>query len=241
MRIRRAGIIAAGLGSRLAHIHPGLPKPMIPVSGKPLLYWIAACLRNAGFESVTILLNSNGDDARAYAQKHIKDLSWSFLRADTDSSFDSFRLVAEALAQSPEPFCISTVDALIPPAETARFAENALRAFDNQKKPDAALALTRFVEDEKPLWADTDDNGQISALGERARRKDAVTCGLYALSRETALELPPQGTFARLRDFWSDIISRGKRVRGVLLADTVDVDRPEDIPAAEKVISCFDV
>ncbi len=230
-----AGIIAAGLGSRLKSHDPKLPKPLVCVSGKPLVYWVVSGLRSAGVESITILLNTSGDAVRKYLEDVFADIKWSFLRKDTASSWESFRLVSRNLAESQAKFLVSTVDALIPPAGIAHFAR---QAFEREEE---AMALTRFVEDEKPLWADTDAAGRITALGERASQRTAVTCGLYALSGSLAAAMPAASKYDRLRDYWSDLIHDGQPVRGVLLENTVDVDRPEDLPAAEKVITCFGV
>ena len=44
------------------------------------------------------------------------------------------------------------------------------------------------MEDEKPLWAATDPSGRVTAFGDAASRKDAVTCGLYALTAGAEIE-----------------------------------------------------
>ncbi|MFH1724667.1 MAG: NDP-sugar synthase [Elusimicrobiota bacterium] len=241
-RFWSAGIIAAGRGSRLHDAYPGTVKPMVPVGGKPLIYWVVSSLRAAGVRSLVVLLNSSGDPARAYLQERFAGLTMTFLREDTASSWESFRLVSRRLAERAESFMISTVDALIPPEQTRRFAREALAPFPasgSEGRPAAALALTRFVEDEKPLWADVDAGGLVTALGPAASRREAVTCGLYSLGRPVTAAMPAASAHGRLRDFWTDLLKSGRPVRGVLLADSVDVDRPEDLPAAERMTSCF--
>lgn len=47
-------ILAGGRGTRIAHLHPHLPKPAIPVAGKPLLAWIVGQLQDAGFVQMVI-------------------------------------------------------------------------------------------------------------------------------------------------------------------------------------------
>lgn len=230
--MRAAGVIAAGLGERLKASHPGVPKPLVPVGGKPLAHWVVSGLLSAGVERVTVLLNSRGDGAREALAGAFGDRV-AFLRSDPPTSFDSFRLVATTLARTEPTFLMSTVDALVPPDEVRRFAAGALAPLPGVGLPSAALALTRFVEDEKPLWADTGADGRVIALGEAAVRRDAVTCGLYALTAGAAATLPP--TAPRLRDWWTDLVASGRPVRGILLSDTVDVDRPEDLPAAERL------
>ena len=241
--VRWAGIIAAGEGSRLGKSHPGLPKPLVPVAGRPLVHWVASSLRAAGVRHLWVLLNSRGDAVRSALRRSAEGMRVRFLRRDTASSWESFRLVSRVLAREAPRFLVSTVDAIVPPADARRFAGESFARWGSAgggSIPAAALGLTRFVDDEKPLWADFDASGRVRGLGEDAARKRAVTCGLYALSAGAAGKLPGARRHGRLRDFWIDLVRSGAAVRGVMLSKTVDVDRPEDIPAAERVIRCFD-
>lgn len=233
--MKYAGIIAAGLGERLQETHPGTPKPLVEVGGRPLIDWVVDGLKGAGVERLTLLHNSRGDALRPHLKKEFPGLSWTFLRADTASSWETFRIVASALSQQAESFLMSTVDALVSPEDSARFAREALAPWQ-ETTPAAALALTRFVDDEKPLWADADADGRITALGEDAARKDAVTCGLYALTRAAAEAMPPLSGHGRLREFWTNLVRNKIPIRGVILNKSLDVDRPEDIGAAEEFL-----
>lgn len=47
-------ILAGGRGTRIAGLFPDLPKPAIPVAGRPFLAWILAQLSRAGFPEVVI-------------------------------------------------------------------------------------------------------------------------------------------------------------------------------------------
>jgi len=222
----KAGIIAAGDGLRLAKSHPSTVKPLVPVAGAPLCHWVADSLRKSGVKEITFLHNSRGRAVRESLQRRFPDLSWTFLEADTASSWESFRLVCLALAAESEEFVISTVDALVPPEETARFIGTS-RACGAR----AGLALTSFIDDEKPLWADLNENGLVSALGPAAQRRRHATSGLYYLTR--ALALPEAAAYSSLRQFWISLVEGGTPVAGVALSKTVDVDRPEDIRQAE--------
>lgn len=228
----RAAVIAAGDGSRLAASHPGLVKPLVPVAGKPLCHWVADGLRQAGVRDVTILFNSRGRAARASLSKAFPDLSWTFLEADTASSWESFRLVSRKAAAQSEAFVVSTVDSLIPASQTARFIE----ACAASKAP-AGLALTSFVDDEKPLWADVDEKGFISALGPGASKKALVTSGLYYLTAGVAGRMPEAAAYSSLRGYWGGLLDSGEKILGVTLSKTIDVDRPEDIGAAERFLA----
>lgn len=227
-----AGIIAAGEGSRLAQRLPGIVKPMIPVAGRPLCHWVVDGLRSAGLSRVTVLTNSRGGAVPPSLQVSFPDMEFDFVTADTASSFESFRLVSLRLAAESESFLISTVDALIPPGEVARFLERC-RAGDAE----AGLALTGHVDDEKPLWADIDASGRVTGLGEDSQARRLVTCGLYYMTRRAAERLPAAADHGRLRDFLASLVRSQARVQGVVLAKTLDVDRPEDLAAAETFLT----
>jgi NDP-sugar pyrophosphorylase family protein len=223
-----AGIIAAGEGSRLAASHPGVPKPLVPVGGRPLSHWVVGALRAAGAADISVLTNSRGAAVPPSLAAAFPDVAFDFMTADTASSYESFRLVAQRLAERAENFVISTVDAIVPAGDAARFWAECRAA-----RADAGLALTEHVDDEKPLWVDVDEVGLVAAVGEDARTRRRVTCGLYYLTRAAARRLPSAGAHGRLRDYWRSLAGSGARIAGPTLSKTLDVDRPCDVAAAE--------
>jgi len=58
--IRRAMVLAAGRGTRLAPLTDRIPKPLAPVAGRPMLDWVLAFLRAGGIEEVVINLHHLG-------------------------------------------------------------------------------------------------------------------------------------------------------------------------------------
>jgi NDP-sugar pyrophosphorylase family protein len=223
-----AGIIAAGEGSRLAESHPGIPKPLVPVAGRPLSHWVVGSLRGAGAREISVLTNSRGAAVPPSLRSAFPDVAFDFLTADTGTSYESFRLVATRLAEREEAFVISTVDAIIPADDAARFWAECRSA-----RADAGLALTEHVDDEKPLWVDADEVGLVTAVGDDARSRRRVSCGLYYMTRAAAARLPEAAAHGRLRDFWRSLAAAGARIAGPTLSKTLDVDRPGDVAAAE--------
>lgn len=228
----KAAIIAAGEGSRLKG-HSAMIKPMVLIAAKPLIHWVVVGLRSAGCKDIVVLTNSRGDAVGPYLSSAFPDVNFDFVTADTASSFESFRLVSQRLATATDGgFVVSTVDALIKTDDVARFIREC-----RTSNADAGLALTTFVDDEKPLWADTDAKGRVTALGADAKDKNAVTCGLYYMTRKAAERLPSADHHSRLRDFWRGLVASGETVMGVTLSKSLDVDRPEDLAAAETFLT----
>lgn len=224
--ITAAGIIAAGHGSRLAASHPGLPKPLVPLAGKPLCHWVVESLKRAGAKEITLLHNSKGRAIRESLAAAFPDVKWTFLEADTASSWESFRLVSSTLAKTHDSFLMSTADSLIPPPDVARFA-----AEITARQAEAGLALTDFIDDEKPCLAELSPSGILTKLGETCTQ-GLATSGLYFMTRRSLARMPEPGRFSALREFLKHLVDTTPVV-GVVLSKSLDVDRPEDVAQAE--------
>jgi NDP-sugar pyrophosphorylase family protein len=54
--VESAVLLAAGRGTRMKELTNDLPKPMLPVRGKPILQHIVEGLRDAGVKRVQIIV-----------------------------------------------------------------------------------------------------------------------------------------------------------------------------------------
>lgn len=59
-------VFAAGLGTRLKPITDSLPKALVPIGGKPLLYHVLTRLGAAGYDEVTVNVHHFADQIRNY-------------------------------------------------------------------------------------------------------------------------------------------------------------------------------
>lgn len=59
-------LLAAGRGTRLRPQTDTIPKPLLKVGGKPILTWIIEGLRNAGIQSLSIIVGHLADQIEAY-------------------------------------------------------------------------------------------------------------------------------------------------------------------------------
>jgi D-glycero-D-manno-heptose 1,7-bisphosphate phosphatase len=62
----KAVITAGGKGTRVAAINAQLPKPMIPINGKPVLQHQIKCLRRQGISDITLTIGHLGDQIRNF-------------------------------------------------------------------------------------------------------------------------------------------------------------------------------
>lgn len=221
--IRRGGIIAAGEGSRLRADGLVVSKPLVPVSGRPLIGHALDRFRAAGIEKISVIINEESIDCRQWLDRQAGEVD--LIVRTTPSSYVSFQLVADRLAGAPA--VVTTVDSIMPVESFRRF----LAAAAEFPKGAVVLGLTDLVDDEKPLWASLDpSDGRILTLGDR--NGGLVTAGLYVLPAHRPVE--PAGGFARLRDYLGWLVASRQPVYGIVLAQVFDIDRARDIAAAER-------
>ncbi|HEX7252546.1 MAG TPA: NDP-sugar synthase [Thermoanaerobaculia bacterium] len=222
--IRAGGIIAAGEGSRLRSLK--LPKPMIPVGGKPLVAHVLENFAASGIESASVIFNGDEQDCADFVRSRFGDLAKTVIVQTTASSFESFQII---LARSRSGrLLVSTVDAYCPREDFLSFVHSA----EKRSEEETVLAVTTYVADEKPLWVKRGSDGRISEIG--GPTGDAITAGIYVIPpRVRSLPIPRR--FDRLRDYLAWLCSDGHPVSGILIPRVVDVDRPEDLPIAEQL------
>lgn len=232
-RAARAAIIAAGLGERLQQGGIAQPKPLVPVGGRALIDHVLGGVAAAGIDEVACIVNEIQHGVEEHCRRVWPGLRLEFVRRTTPSSMESLFALAPLLGR--EPFLLLTVDSIVAPSALSGFLDAAAGI------PDAAgaLALTRFVEDEKPLWAKPDPDGRLIALGPEASDSGHVTAGFYCFDPVIFAEIDTarERRFTAFRHFLGHLLDQGYPLYGVPVAKTVDVDRPEDISIAEAFLA----
>ena len=227
----KAGIFAAGMGSRFVQAGCKDPKPLISVQGKPLLGHVLERLFQAGIEEVELLLNEEPffDPVEAYVSQLPRGFRVHTSRKTTKTSCESFCFLMDRLGRPP--FLLCTVDTIFP--------EDVLREFLQVRSYPSAcrlvLAATRFVHDDKPLWVEMNEEGKVLRLGESVVTREAVTAGLYLVLQELA-EQAARGPFAALRDFLGELVAHGGNVWAKTFSMALDIDGPDDIRVAESLL-----
>jgi NDP-sugar pyrophosphorylase family protein len=225
----KAGIIAAGLGERMARGGIKTPKPLVRIAGKPLISRIISVAARLGASSIACIVNAENMAVAGYLKEGSWPLPLDVIVRTTPNSMESLFALAPLL--SDEPFILFTVDVVASYDTMQDFLDRA-RRLDNGC---GALALTGFIDDEKPLWVSTNETGRIMAIGNQAKGSRYITAGFYYFSPEIfdlASSASGNGLKA-LRQFLGLLIDSGYPLYGIPVSKTLDVDLPEDIAKAE--------
>ncbi len=228
--IQQAGILAAGLGTRLVQDRAA-GKPMVEVRGKPLIHYVVAGLVEAGVRRVAMVLNSRGRDVEAYCRTAFPRVDWRIAYHDTAHSLETFRALQPLLER--QRFILSMADAVLAPRALIAFVSEA-----SVRSETITLAVTDWVDDEKPLWVRFDAKGRVTALGPEAAGSGWVTAGVYAVASEVCswLGRSQVRSMHGLREFFAYSVRVGAAVRAIPVGQAVDVDRPADLVQAERLL-----
>ena len=221
------GIIAAGHGSRFKKAGITTPKPLIKVNERALLARTVDEFRLAGIKRIRIIFRTAiCERCSEFLGENFQDMDFEITCKDTETSCQSFLTLLSGLNKN-EGILITTVDSI--------FERGAIKRFLNEIKKKGELLFlgtTTFIDDEKPLYCESKEDGQILSLGEKIT--DTVTCGAYYIPGGLIGKIK-ETEFPALRSFLSYVLTLTSAF-SVDLGKVVDVDRPEDLRLANKIL-----
>lgn len=227
-------IIAAGEGSRLAQEGVKSPKPLIEIQGVPIIERLVHIFLRNNASSVSIIINNQQPQTLALLQKMQSNLPLNIVVKDTPSSMHSMHALVPHL-QGDEKFCLTTVDTLFHEEEFTRF----IKAFE-ESTTDGMMAVTGYIDDEKPLYIDTDDELNITAFCDTQSKENRyISGGIYGLTPKALLTLQhciDEGVY-RMRNFQRALIADGLSLKAYPFGKIIDIDHAGDIVKAEEFLS----
>lgn len=228
-------IIAAGEGSRLAQEGVKRPKPLVELNGEPMIGRLIRIFTRCKAESINIIVNQEMTDVKKYLDTVKLDIPLNIVVKSTPSSMHSFYELSRIMP--PGKFCLTTVDTIFKETDFARYI-SAYESADGSC--DGMMAVTPFIDDEKPLYVDV-DNTTMQVRGFLDNPFDGVkyiSGGIYALDGKAikVLEQCMQRGTSRMRNFQRALIEAGLNLRAFPIDKIVDVDHAGDIATAERFI-----
>ena len=230
-------IIAAGEGSRLAQEGVAKPKPLVELNGEPMIVRLINLFRRCNAESISIIVNEQMTEVREYLESLKLDIPFNLVVKSTPSSMHSFYELSRVMR--PGKFCLTTVDTIFREQDFKKYID----AMEADTEHDGMMAVTSFIDDEKPLYIDTDENLEITAFCDN--RFDGVrfiSGGIYALNEKAikVLEKCMDEGVSRMRNFQRALVAEGLKLKAYPMGKILDVDHADDIRKAEEFINSLD-
>lgn len=228
-------IIAAGEGTRLSQEGVRLPKPLVQLNGRAMIDRLIHIFMQNGAEEVVVVINNESPLTKAHLtglEKH-SDIPLRVVVKTTPSSMHSFHELSPYLKE--DRFCLTTVDTVFREDEFSRFIE----AFKVSDK-DGLMAVTDYVDDEKPLYIGTDTDLNITGFYDMPMPGvKYISGGIYCLTPQAigTLEHCICSGMSRMRNFQRQLVSDGLRLEAYPFSKILDVDHAADIPKAEAFLN----
>ena len=227
-------IIAAGEGSRLAQEGVAKPKPLVDICGEPMIGRLINLFCRCNAESISIIVNEQMTEVREYIESLSLDIPLNLVVKTTTSSMHSFFELSRVIPKGR--FCLTTVDTIFREQDFRPYIE----AMEADERYDGMMAVTDYIDDEKPLYVQTDDDLNITAFrDERYDGAKYISGGIYALNEKAIDVLADcmERGVARMRNFQRALVDAGLRLKAYPMGKILDVDHAGDIEKAENFIN----
>jgi dTDP-glucose pyrophosphorylase/CBS domain-containing protein len=225
-------IMAGGFGTRLRPLTESMPKPMLPVGGKPLIERIVEQLRDAGIRSVNITTH--------YKPEAIVQHFGSGDRFGVD-----IRYLNEA-----QPMGTAGAIALIDPPQRPFLVVNgdiltqvnyrAMLAFHEENQADLTVGVQQY-EFRIPYGVLETEGAEVRRISEKPLLRFLINAGIYILQPEAYHHIP-QGTHYDMPQLIDNLLRKGKRVVSFPIREHwLDVGQPADYLQAQELVKKFEV
>ena len=237
--VTQAMILAAGFGSRLEM--GGIPKPLVPVAGVPLIEHAVRQCAAAGARRIVVVTGHQADRIEAVLPRIAASLG---IRIDAIRTADWSRpngySVLSGAAVMQGRYLLVMADHL--------FAPGLLKRFVGQACPDDAVSLAIDRRIEHPsidpadaTWVETTARGRIRMIGKDIARFDAVDCGAFVAGPQLARAIEDaieRGRPGSLSDGMQHLADRGEAaIVDVRDGWWIDVDDRRTRDLAERHLS----
>lgn len=224
-------IISAGEGSRLSQEGVQLPKPLVQLNGVAMIDRLIDIFAKNGAEQVVVIINNEVPQTKEHLAK-LKENSpvpLEVIVKTTPSSMHSFYELSPYLKD--DKFCLTTVDTIFREDEFTAFIES-FKASDK----DGMMAVTDYIDDEKPLYISTGKDLDITGFHDSATADCRyISGGIYCLSPKAidTLQRCMDGGMSRMRNFQRQLVADGLKLKAYPFSKILDVDHASDIVKAE--------
>lgn len=223
-------IIAAGEGSRLAQEGVRLPKPLVKLNGVEMIRRLIDIFVTNDATSISLVVNEEMTQVQEYVKQIELNIPLNIVIKSTPSSMHSFYELRDFLRKGK--FCLTTVDTIFKEDDFSKYIKTFISSEDTV---DGVMAVTDYIDDEKPLYVDVDADMNIKGFLDNSDSCKYISGGIYGLTPKAlnTLEACLANGQSRMRNFQRQLVLDGLSLKAYSFPKIVDVDHAEDIEKAE--------
>jgi len=221
----RAMVMAGGRGSRLLPLTESVPKPMLPVGGRPLMELIIDQLRGVGISHVNVATNYQAEKI----ESHFGDgdgfgVTISYVRESAPLGTGG---ALGLLGEQTEPMLVINGDILTEVDYRAMFT------YHRENNAEMTVAVRRY-EVQVPYGVVECEGSHVRSLREKPQLVFFVNAGIY-LIEPSVLQLVPNNEHMNMTDLIDKLILAGRSVISFPICEYwLDVGRHADYARAQE-------
>ncbi len=229
-------LLAAGRGTRMGELTEELPKPMLPLHGKPMIEHIVQRLQEAGLREILIVVGYRRELIEDHFRTGFSGVSFA-VQEVVEGTASAVRLGRDFVGD--EPFLLTFGDIICDASNYSGIAD------ELERSASAAIGV-KYVDDPwQGAAVYTDAEGVVRKMIEKPERGTSSThwnsAGLYAFDAEIFDEIVTAPKSARgeyeITTAIEQLIEHGRPVRMFEMTGAWrDVGRPEDLAEADKIV-----
>lgn len=226
-------VLAGGAGTRIRHLYPDLPKPLIPVAGRPFLDWVCAYWVQQGIRNLVVSLGYLAE----VAERHLLTYSWPgvtvrAVREEQPLGTGGAARFAAAGAPAVDPLVIVNGDSLVfgDLSGVWRMLSEADGVILGVRVADAGrYGILRIGPGDALLGFEEKRPGQPLTAGQ----PDWINAGVYFFRRRLLDRFPERSPLSMEVDVFPALIADGARLRVYPTdGEFLDIGTPEGLAAA---------
>ena len=237
-------LLAGGRGTRIAHLRPGIPKPVIPVLGRPFICHLFEQLAGAGFREAVVSIGYNAEVFRAELHKAgPHPLALHFV--DEPEPLGTGGAVAYSIAQArlhPSHWLVLNGDSFLAgdwPTALQRAAPEPHSA--PGQGPGQACLLARWVEDRSASGALEMEGDRLTGFREKCLSGPGwINAGIYLFPDAWLREVPAGKSASLERDLLPAWLAGGRPIRVLPREDAfLDIGTPTSLAMADAFLETW--
>ena len=230
----RAVILAGGEGTRLRPLTEKMPKPMIPVAGRPCVEYSIMSLVRGGFRDMVITTGYLSDKLIRNIG-HGKDVGARVLYSFESEPAGTAGAVKMICPFLESPFVVLHGDTLTSIDIRAIYDDHV------KSKAVVTMAVTEVDDPSEFGVVEIDGDGFIKSFQEKPSREEArsnlINAGIYVINKEIMDAVPEYTKYDFAKQLFPMLLAEGRKMKAHKISGTwLDIGRPADLHKANLAV-----
>ena len=228
-----AVVLAGGFGTRVAHLLAGVPKPMVPVAGKPFLEWVVRWLARQGIRKAILSTGHLADVVESHFRTQPVAGVATRCIAETRplGTGGGFLNAARLSGETSEAWLVVNGDSLVFANLASAVAELSNPAFAGAvigcKMADASRYGTLAIG----------PAGELQGFTEKRPGKGIINAGAYLLRDSLVRQFPAKLPLSFEQEVFPQLVAQGVLLKVCAVdAPFLDIGTPESLRQAQSFI-----